>query len=475
MALGNDEPMRRNAPTSKTLLVQGDRDLETERTRLAGLIDRFVSAGPAGCTTHPHTFFGPLTAAEWAALMYKHADHHLRQFGVYLGQGPRARLPCGKPAYHDPVIFAMVSRRHFVQSTLAASAWLSLGRPAWAAVKTDPDQADALVAAYLAAYRVPGLSLAYGRGDRIVFAQGYGLADRHDKRQMAAQSLLRIASVSKPFTSAAIFTLVEAGSLRTDDQVFGPNGILPQFTLKSHADWLQAITVEHLLTHTAGGWSEKEYDPMYRQADRDHAGFIQRALDFYPLEAPPGTRFGYSNFGYVVLGRVIEQASGLPYGDYVRRYVQAPLGIADMQLARKDPVADEVHYYGQGHPYEVPVELHDSNGGWIATATDLVRFALGVFSAADDAGAPSLLKPETLRQMTQVPVTNSDYACGWHVSPEGNCFHPGGFDGTASFLMHRHDGLAWAMLVNSRRTKSDMEKDLHKLSWDVARILEDHP
>ena len=82
MALGNEDPMRRNSPTSKDLLVQGDRDLETERTRLTGLIDRFASAGPAGCTTHPHTFFGRLTPEQWATLMYKHADHHLRQFGV---------------------------------------------------------------------------------------------------------------------------------------------------------------------------------------------------------------------------------------------------------------------------------------------------------------------------------------------------------------------------------------------------------
>ena len=81
-ALGNDDPMRRNSPTAKELLVHGDRDLEEERTRLTGLIDRFVSGGPARCTTHPHTFFGPLTSAQWATLMYKHADHHLRQFGV---------------------------------------------------------------------------------------------------------------------------------------------------------------------------------------------------------------------------------------------------------------------------------------------------------------------------------------------------------------------------------------------------------
>jgi hypothetical protein len=82
LALGNDEPMRRNSPTARELVVQDDRDLGTERARLCGLIDRFAAGGPAGCTTHPHAFFGPLTPEQWAILTYKHLDHHLRQFGV---------------------------------------------------------------------------------------------------------------------------------------------------------------------------------------------------------------------------------------------------------------------------------------------------------------------------------------------------------------------------------------------------------
>lgn len=82
MALREGEPMRRNSPTSKELVINGDKDFETERKRLSGLIDRFAAAGPAGCTTHPHAFFGSLTPDEWSVLMYKHLDHHLRQFGA---------------------------------------------------------------------------------------------------------------------------------------------------------------------------------------------------------------------------------------------------------------------------------------------------------------------------------------------------------------------------------------------------------
>ena len=74
--------MGRNGPTAKSLVVADERNLEVERKRPCALIDRFATAGPKGCTTHPHTFFGPLTPEEWANLMYKHLDHHLRQFGA---------------------------------------------------------------------------------------------------------------------------------------------------------------------------------------------------------------------------------------------------------------------------------------------------------------------------------------------------------------------------------------------------------
>jgi hypothetical protein len=78
----NQQPIRRNMPTHKSLIVSDERDFALERQRLQALTERFAAAGPAGCTTHPHSFFGPMTPMEWATLGYKHLDHHLRQFGV---------------------------------------------------------------------------------------------------------------------------------------------------------------------------------------------------------------------------------------------------------------------------------------------------------------------------------------------------------------------------------------------------------
>jgi hypothetical protein len=82
MALREASEMRKNSPTAKELIVADERDLDAERQRLAGLIDRIAAGGAAGCTRNPHSFFGRLTPEEWSNLMYKHLDHHLRQFGV---------------------------------------------------------------------------------------------------------------------------------------------------------------------------------------------------------------------------------------------------------------------------------------------------------------------------------------------------------------------------------------------------------
>ncbi|GJG88852.1 hypothetical protein tb265_40870 [Gemmatimonadetes bacterium T265] len=74
------ETMRRNSPSTPGMIVDDARDFAAERARLVGAVGRFVTEGPAGCTTHPHLFFGPLTPTEWATLMHQHLDHHLRQF-----------------------------------------------------------------------------------------------------------------------------------------------------------------------------------------------------------------------------------------------------------------------------------------------------------------------------------------------------------------------------------------------------------
>jgi hypothetical protein len=84
LVFGDDKPIRRNSPSSPELFMADPTqcEFERERAQLIQAIDRLVTAGAAGCTQHPHPFFGPLKPQQWAILMYKHVDHHLRQFGV---------------------------------------------------------------------------------------------------------------------------------------------------------------------------------------------------------------------------------------------------------------------------------------------------------------------------------------------------------------------------------------------------------
>jgi hypothetical protein len=82
LVIRNDDPMRKNVPTAKSLIVSDERDLATERDRLSQLIDKFAARGPAGCTKNSHPFFGRMTPEQWAIILYKHLDHHLRQFGA---------------------------------------------------------------------------------------------------------------------------------------------------------------------------------------------------------------------------------------------------------------------------------------------------------------------------------------------------------------------------------------------------------
>lgn len=82
LVLRDEKPFKRNSPTDPILVIGDQRDLAAEKARLAALIQRLVAGGTSAVTTHPHSFFGRLTANEWGVLTYKHLDHHLRQFGV---------------------------------------------------------------------------------------------------------------------------------------------------------------------------------------------------------------------------------------------------------------------------------------------------------------------------------------------------------------------------------------------------------
>src|SRR5262249_43238801 len=152
-------------------------------------------------------------------------------------------------------------------------------------------------------------------------------------------------------------------------KVFGPSGILAKKIHKStYKPYVTDITVYEFLTHTSGGWPNDGTDPMFQNDSWDQEKLISWAIDAIPVTYPPGTHWAYSNFGYCVLGRVIEEVSGMAYDQYVQQAILAKCGIGDMQIAKntlKERLQNEVVYYGQGgeDPYSMNVTRMDSHGG----------------------------------------------------------------------------------------------------------------
>jgi N-acyl-D-amino-acid deacylase len=224
-------------------------------------------------------------------------------------------------------------------------------------------------------------TLALSKDGQLVCTRGYGWRDRARRQPTRPNDYLRIASVTKPITAAAVKTLVRDGSLTLDTKVFEflklvpPRGSTPD-------PRLDRITVRHLLEHTAGWDATQSFDPMFRTADvvsflklgrPAEADDIVRYMLAKPLQFEPGERSQYSNFGYCVLGRVIEKAAGTSYSAYLDRALLTPHDIQDIRLARNLPryrSPREVSYPTD----DVLVEVMDSHGGLVASTAALCTF-----------------------------------------------------------------------------------------------------
>lgn len=322
-------------------------------------------------------------------------------------------------------------------------------------------------------FKIPGLSVAFSKHGRIVYREAFGLADVEGGEAATPSHLFRIASVTKPMTSTAIYTLIERGKVRLDDKVFAPGGWLRSYCGNNPSAWLQEITVHHLLTHTSGGWPNDATDPMFRDPSISQHELISWVLANRPLANSPGTQWAYSNFGYCLLGRVIEKASGLPYAEFVTQRVLRPSDVTDMRIGgntRADRANGEVVYYDVPDrlPYGMNVARMDSHGGWIASATDLVKFVMHVDGFND---TESLLMPRTIQTMTSTVTASagSRYASGWAVNSLPNWWHIGSLPGTTAIVVRTASGLCWAALANARSPGSDRAIDV--MMWNLAKAV----
>jgi CubicO group peptidase (beta-lactamase class C family) len=322
-------------------------------------------------------------------------------------------------------------------------------------------------------YGIPGLSVAVARHGRMVYVEAFGDSDRDEgSHALTPTHAFRIASVSKPITSVTVMDLMESGHLSLDDHVFGRGGILgTQYGRQPYGRWVEDIQLKHLLTHTGGGWQNDDNDPMFRNRQMNHAELIAWALDNRPLLREPGTAYAYSNFGYCVLGRVIERVTKRPYAEHVRERILSRCGVTGMAIAGNtlaDRAPHEVRYYGQGNedPYTMNVHRMDSHGGWLATPSDLVTFAMHVDGFTT---TPNILSAPTIQTMVESTVANAGYAKGWSVNQAHNWWHNGSLPGTATLMVRTQSGFCWAALANTRKPGSDLDRALDRAMWTMVR------
>src|SRR6478752_1714578 len=217
---------------------------------------------------------------------------------------------------------------------------------------------DEWMKSFVAEHQIPGGALAIVKDGRLVYARGFGWADREAKTPVQPESLFRIASVSKPLTAVAILKLAETQRLKLADKVLDYLPLEPHFEGAAKFDerWRQ-ITIAQCLSHT-GGWDrDKSYDPMFQAIRMTKS--LKAELPITPpqiiryqlgqqLDSDPGERYAYSNFGYSILGRIIEKVTGRPYEEYVRDEVLRPLGIERARIGgslEDQRFEGEVKYY----------------------------------------------------------------------------------------------------------------------------------
>ncbi|HKP95731.1 MAG TPA: serine hydrolase [Fibrobacteria bacterium] len=326
--------------------------------------------------------------------------------------------------------------------------------------------------------KAPAISLAITDKGRLVFAKAYGKMDVENNVAATTAHRFRMASVSKPITAIALMKLTELKGvdgvtpiLDLESKVFGTGAILGTTygTSDTYSTRLKDIRVRHLLNHSAGGWPNNGTDPMFNLAhiNDDHRALIGWAIDNLALTSDPGTAYAYSNFGYCVLGRVLEKVTGQPYGAWIKSNILSPLGAASMEIGgdeEADRLPNEVKYYPKADAYGTTMEVKrmDAHGGWVATPIDLVRLMVKV----DDFPTKSdILQSATLTSMTTVGVAGSGYAKGWAVNSVPNWWHSGGMPGTSSELVRLNSQINWGVAAN----KSGVNVD--GLMWSIVNAV----
>jgi CubicO group peptidase (beta-lactamase class C family) len=338
---------------------------------------------------------------------------------------------------------------------------------------------DEMISTFQKKWGIMGLSAAVTKNGRLVYAKGFGYADERNGELLDANNQFRLASVSKLVTAIAIMQLNENEKFGLDDPVFGSDGILNDSIYMNYSDpRIENITVRHLLTHT-GGWSKRSGDPMFQphlvarkmktNLPVTNETTIQYVLN-KKLNYEPGSRYSYSNVGYVILGKVIEKVTKMSYEDYVKLNILYPLGIYDMQLGNsfyEEKADNEVTYY-ESRSYG-KVLAYNSNrnyvsriyggsnikslgaaGGWVSSPAGLLRLVTAIDGFNSK---PDLLQQESIRIMTSKDESDGQ-VIGWKGSDSyGTWWRTGTLTGMSVLVVRQKNGINWIIALNSTTVK----------------------
>ena len=333
---------------------------------------------------------------------------------------------------------------------------------------------------FMQKWQIRGMELAVMRGDSLLYAKGFGVADQSTEEPMRPGTIMRVGSVSKLLTAAGIMKLVEDGKLRLSDKVFGPHGILNDtlFTNNIKDKAYFDITVEQLLRHESG-LTIRRGDPMFRMRDWMTIYRLTEVPDQEKLTSiavrqrlgyAPGKGHEYSNFGYLLLSMIIERKTGKDYEKWMQEHVLVPAGCMDCHLAHnsyEEKMPGETRYHMQDNDPPVPkydnsadsvvrcyggndIRLLKGAGAWVMSAPELARF---IASIDGKAGVPDILSKKSVREMTAFSEDHK-FGLGWNsVDPKKGWQRTGSLSGTSANVTVFPDGQCWILISNTHAWK----------------------
>jgi len=352
---------------------------------------------------------------------------------------------------------------------------------------------DSIMQHYLKRWEIHGAQLAISRHDSLLYARGFGYADKDRQIPMEPSYIMRMASVSKLVTATGIMKLRDMGKIRLSDKVFGPKGILNDtFYVNSIRDKRYFdITVEQLLRHKAGFTNyagDAIFSTRYIMQQNhlttppDHRTLLRIVLRRH-LGYTPGTAQRYCNIGYTLLSLIIEKRTGMSYENFMQRYVLNPAGCYDFHIAGnylKDRRKNETVYYMHSSSVPVPefnnsgrmvVRCYGENdittalgaGAWVASAAELCRL---VASIDGDRTVPDVISPQAVKLMTQ-EMPDHQFSLGWNFTPRNRPWiRTGSLVGTSALVLRYPDGECWVFITNTSTWKG------HKFSQDTMALFE---